>query len=125
VVTRTVLLVEDDDLIRSSTAEMLAELGHAVIQAADGASALQVLESEPVDVLVADIGLPDLPGDELARRALKIRPGLGVVFATGDSAVSAESKLETAVLLVKPYNGIDLARALASLASEPELDAAE
>ena len=84
VVTWTVLLVEDDDLIRSSTAEMLAELGHAVIQAADGASALQALESEPVDVLVADVGLPDLSGDELARRALKVRPGLGVVFATGD-----------------------------------------
>jgi hypothetical protein len=48
-----------------------------------------------------------------------------VVFATGDTAVSAEHKLDAAVLLVKPYNGIDLARVLASLASDPELDAAE
>ena len=124
-VTWTILLVEDDDLIRSSTAEMLAELGHAVVQAGNAASALQALESEPVDVLVTDIGLPDLPGDELARRARKVRPGLGVVFATGDTAISTEHELEATVLLVKPYNGIDLARALASLDSDPELDAAE
>jgi PAS domain S-box-containing protein len=121
----TVLLVEDDDLIRSSTAEMLAELGHTVVQAADAKSALKALEAGPVDVLVTDVGLPDLSGVELARRASEDRPRLGVVFATGDDAVSAEQDLENAVLLVKPYAVQDLAQALASAVSSARLDAAE
>jgi len=121
----TVLLVEDDDLIRSSTAEMLAELGHTVIQAADAKSALTVLEGDPVDILVTDVGLPDLSGIELARRALESRSGLGIVFATGDEAVSTEQDLQKAVLLAKPYAVQDLAQALASAVSGPRLDAAE
>jgi CheY-like chemotaxis protein len=121
----TILLVEDDELIRSSTAEMLVELGHTVIQAGDARSALTALESDPVDILVTDIGLPDLSGVELAQRALEDRPGMGVVFATGDEAVTAEHDLEKAVLLVKPYAVQDLAQALASAVSNPRLDAAE
>ncbi|MFC1457947.1 PAS domain S-box protein [Microvirga arabica] len=121
----TILLVEDDDLIRSSTAEMMAELGHTVVQAADAKSALKALEADPVDILVTDVGLPDLSGIELARRALEYRPGMGVVFATGDDAVTAEQDLGKAVLLVKPYAIQDLAQALASAASNRRLDAAE
>nr|WP_245435590.1 response regulator [Microvirga calopogonii] len=121
----TVLLVEDDDLIRSSTAEMLAELGHAVLEAGDAAWALKLLEASSVDILVADVGLPDLSGAELVRRAMRIRPGLGLVFATGDEAVSAEPDLRSAVLLVKPYSEEDLAQALASAVRKSKLDAAE
>jgi PAS domain S-box-containing protein len=123
--TWTVLLVEDDDLIRSSTAEMLVDLGHTVIQAADAAAALRALEAQAIDVLVTDVGLPDLSGVELAQRALKTRPDLSVVFATGDEAMSAGHELETAVLLIKPYSGPDLAQALATAASKLRLDAAE
>jgi CheY-like chemotaxis protein len=121
----TVLLVEDDDLIRSSTAEMLAELGHTVVQAADAKSALKALAAGQVDILVTDVGLPDLSGVELARRASEYRPGLGVIFATGDDAVTAEQDLEKAVLLVKPYAIKDLARALTSAVSNSRMDAAE
>ncbi len=121
----TVLLVEDDNLIRSSTAEMLSELGHTVLEAADAKSALKAMEGDRVDILVTDVGLPDLSGVELARRALENRPGLGIVFATGDEAVSAEQDLQKAVLLVKPYAIQDLAQALASAVSAPHLDAIE
>jgi PAS domain S-box-containing protein len=123
--TWTVLLVEDDDLIRSSTAEMLADLGHTVIQAADAAAALRALEAKAIDILVTDVGLPDLSGAELARCAVQTRPNLNVVFATGDEAMSAGHELETAVLLIKPYSGPDLAQALAAAVSKPRLDAAE
>ncbi|HZH51782.1 MAG TPA: PAS domain S-box protein [Microvirga sp.] len=121
----TVLLVEDDELIRSSTAEMLTELGHRVVQAADATSALQSLATDPVDILVTDVGLPDLSGAELAKRALKHRPDLGIVFATGDEAVSAEHDLKRAVMLVKPYAEEDLAQALVAAVSKSRLDAAE
>ncbi|WP_246205425.1 hybrid sensor histidine kinase/response regulator [Microvirga arsenatis] len=121
----TVLLVEDDELIRSSTAEMLTELGHRVVQAVDATSALKALEADAVDILVADVGLPDLSGAELAKRALEQRPGLGIIFATGDETVSAEDSLKRAVLLVKPYAEQELAQALSKAASPSRLDAAE
>ncbi|ANY85344.1 histidine kinase (plasmid) [Microvirga ossetica] len=124
-VTWTVLLVEDDDLIRSSTAEMLADLGHTVIQAADAAAALRALEANSIDILVTDVGLPDLSGAELARRVLQTRPDLSVVFATGDEAMSAGHELETAVLLIKPYSEPDLAQALAAAVSKLRLEAAQ
>ncbi|MEZ0170756.1 PAS domain S-box protein [Microvirga sp. TS319] len=121
----TVLLVEDDELIRSSTAEMLAGLGHTVLEAEDAASALTLLEARSINLLVADVGLPDLSGAELARRAMRIRPGLGIVFATGDESVSTEPDLASAVLLVKPYAEEELAQALASAVARSKLDAAE
>lgn len=104
---------------------MLADFGHTVIQAADAAAALRALEAKAIDILVTDVGLPDLSGAELARRAVQTRPNLSVVFATGDEAMSAGHELETAVLLIKPYSGLDLAQALAAAVSKPRLDAAE
>jgi CheY-like chemotaxis protein len=121
----TVLLVEDDDLIRSSTAEMLTELGHTVLQAVDAQSALTMLASDQVDILVTDVGLPDISGVELARRALRKQISLGVVFATGDEAVSVEQDLERSVVLAKPYALQELAQAIASAAPGPKLNAAE
>lgn len=110
----TVLLVEDDDLIRNSTAEILKELGHKVFTVGDAASAQKALANVQVDVLVTDVGLPDLSGAELAHRALSAQPRIGVVFATGDEGVSGQDGLEAAVLLVKPYSRNDLAQALSS-----------
>ncbi|WP_414472512.1 PAS domain-containing protein [Microvirga sp. M2] len=121
----TVLLVEDDELIRSSTAEMLTGLGHEVLLARDAASALKTLETRSVDLLVADVGLPDLSGTELAQRASDARPGLGLVFATGDEAMPAEPGSARAVLLVKPYTEQDLAQALTAAMSRARSDAAE
>ncbi|MCR5877395.1 response regulator [Phenylobacterium sp. J367] len=58
----TILLVEDDDLIRSTTAETLTDAGHVVVEAHDAESALQALAACPVDVLLADVGLPRVSG---------------------------------------------------------------
>jgi CheY-like chemotaxis protein len=111
----TVLFVEDDELIRDSTAEMIAELGHRVLPASSAAAALKAIEEAAVHVLVTDIGLPDMSGAELARRIKALKPDIRLVLATGDEAVTAEhDDLRTAVLLVKPYAQEDLARALAA-----------
>jgi CheY-like chemotaxis protein len=98
-----VLLVEDDELIRMNSMEMLSESGFAVVEAGNAAQALKVIESEQIDVLVTDIGLPDMKGGELAVEALRRRPGLAIVFATGDSHLP-EGAPESAVLLTKPYD---------------------
>jgi PAS domain S-box-containing protein len=78
-----VLLVEDDPIIRSSTAEMLADLGHSVTEAGDGEEALEFLDNGVFDVLVTDLALPRMSGEEVASRAVERSPGLRVVFATG------------------------------------------
>ena len=98
-----VLLVEDDMLIRSSTAEMLADFGYQVIEAANGAEALAALSSEPIDVLVTDVGLPDIDGGSLAKRAVEHNPALHVVFATGETHAPPGAP-ERSTLLRKPYH---------------------
>lgn len=110
---RVVLLVEDDVLIRMDAAEMLVDAGHEVVDAEYGPDALAVLEARHVDVLVTDVGLPGMSGLELAERACRLQPGIGVVFATGDTELSQTKKAQgTAVFLCKPYDSASLARSV-------------
>ncbi len=109
-----VLLVEDDFLIRSNTAEMLAELGHHVVEAANGEAALAELRAAKIDVLITDIGLPDIDGGELARRAVQLKPELAVVFATGETRKPENAPPRTG-LLRKPYNEQDIVTVLESI----------
>jgi len=112
----TVLLVEDDEAIRSSTAAMVAELGYSVNEASDAMSALAVLDAQPIDVLITDRGLPGLSGDDLARQALARSPGLAVIFATG-AAVAVPDPALNAVYLIKPYRLADIQHALAQVSA--------
>ncbi|MGG1949339.1 response regulator [Trinickia sp. NRRL B-1857] len=102
-----VLLVDDDAMVRFTTADMLSYLGHTVTEAGDATDALRLLSEHAFDVIVTDISLPDLSGDELAMRALALQPGLRVIFATGYDALPEDSDhqaLAGAMLLRKPYN---------------------
>ena len=110
-----ILLVEDDTLIRASTADMLTDLGHSVEEAADGATGLDALEKHDFDVLVTDLSLPGMSGEEFAAAATERRPDLRVVFATGYAGPSASSRggrLQSAVVLQKPYDVKSMAAAL-------------
>jgi CheY-like chemotaxis protein/anti-sigma regulatory factor (Ser/Thr protein kinase) len=80
----TVLVVDDDPLILSSTSYLLQDLGHEVIEAASGDAALQVLRAgQKVDVLLTDFSMPKMTGVELANAARALRPVLPVILATG------------------------------------------
>ncbi len=107
-----VLFVEDDQFIRETLAELLGATGHAVLQAHDAASALELLAREPVDVLVTDVGLPKVSGIELAQEAIRRRPGLSLVFATGDPGAVAAAALPRARVLLKPFEPETLERAV-------------
>ncbi|ATB39262.1 histidine kinase [Cystobacter fuscus] len=111
----TVVLVEDDELIRSNTAEHLVDQGHVVVEAQDAESALTALSTSQADVLLTDVGLPGRSGTELAREAVARWPHLKVIFASGDDAGLAESGLSNAVVLLKPYTPKDLAATLAKV----------
>ncbi|MGV2833308.1 response regulator [Pseudomonas shirazensis] len=79
------LVVEDDGIVRMLMVEVLEDLGYKVIEAADATSALAILNdpATPLDLLMTDVGLPDMSGQDLAGKAREIRPLLPVLFASG------------------------------------------
>lgn len=79
------LVVEDDGIVRMLMVEVLEDLGYKVIEAADATSALAILSdpATPLDLLMTDVGLPDMSGQDLAGKAREIRPLLPVLFASG------------------------------------------
>ncbi len=101
-----ILLVEDDELVRSVTADLLTEMGYEVREAETAEGALAVLD-DAVEVLVTDIGLPDADGRDLARQARGRVPGIAVVIATGDPGEE-----DGAIWLTKPYDAEALREAL-------------
>jgi len=107
----TIILVEDEALIRINTADMLEDMGHTVIEAATAAQALAAAEARDFDILVTDIGLPDMSGGDLANEVRRLKPTAGIIFATGESELP-DGAGAGAVLLVKPYSGDSLKRAL-------------
>lgn len=106
-VRRRVLLVEDDALIRSATAEVLQDAGHMVVEAASAEEAMAALQTAPIDVLVTDIHLPGSSGLTLAARAADLRPGIRIVMASGDTG-AVKDALPEAHLLPKPYGARDV-----------------
>ncbi len=110
-----VLLVEHNERIRSSTTELLQDLGHTVAGAGSAEEAMAMLRATPVDVLVTDLGLPGVSGDVFAAQARGIQAELRIVFATGSAlAPHVVGDGITPVLLLKPYDRAGLAAALAA-----------
>jgi PAS domain S-box-containing protein len=110
--TETILVVEDDEALRSYTTEILAELGYRVLAAHDGASALRVLENNPIDLLFTDVVMPGgMNGRQLADEAVRRRPGLKVLFTTGytRNAIVHHGRLDSGVHMIgKPFSFDDL-----------------
>jgi CheY-like chemotaxis protein len=106
---QSILLVEDDPDVRASTVSMLRELGYGVAAAADGPSALRLLDDSPdVALLLTDVGLPGgLNGRQLAQEATRRRPALRVLFTTGyaRNAIVHHGRLDPDVeLIAKPFS---------------------
>ncbi|WP_313606641.1 PAS domain-containing protein [Rhizobium sp.] len=107
-----VLLVEDNALIRMSDADMVADLGYTVLEAESAEEALLILEKDGVDILVTDLGLPGLSGEDLAREARRRWPHIGIVFSTGMNEAPSLDSGPKAVLLRKPHGPDELKAAL-------------
>jgi PAS domain S-box-containing protein len=100
----TVLIVEDDAAVRMLVVEVLEELGYRFIEAADGTQAVLVLQSsQPVDLLITDVGLPGMSGREIAQLARSRHPDIKVLFITGyaNETVNPQRLLEPGMQLVK------------------------
>jgi PAS domain S-box-containing protein len=111
----TILVCEDDEDVRAYTVEVLRELGYRVVEAADGPTALRLLEQEDgrVDLLFTDVVLPSgMTGATLAARARAMRPELKVLFTTGYArdAIVHGGRIDPGVeLITKPFSYADLA----------------
>ncbi len=122
----TILLVEDDPLVRSSVTAQLENLGYEVISAAAAAEALRFVDDgAEFDLLFTDVIMPGpMDGPQLAREMAERRPGTRVLFTSGytESAMVHHGRLDPGLLLLqKPHRRADLARMLRlALGDAPE-----
>jgi PAS domain S-box-containing protein len=112
-----ILIVEDDDDVRAYGISLLQEMGYRVLAAADGATALRLIASEPeIRLLFSDVALPGgINGRQVADAAVQLRPDMKVLFTTGyaRNAIVHQGRLDPGVeLLVKPFTYASLAAKL-------------
>lgn len=103
-----VMVVDDEETVRSLIAEVLVDFGHSVVEAGDGASGLEVLRSDlDIDLLISDVGLPGgMTGRQMVDAARETRPDLKVLFITGyaEQAIFGDGRLNaTTQVLTKPF----------------------
>jgi PAS domain S-box-containing protein len=118
-----VLLVDDDELIQASTAQLLELLGHHPTVTSRAEEALAMLEQGlPVDVMILDLNMPGLGGAAALPRVRALRPELTVLLATGradQKAMDLVHSLSKVILLAKPFSLVDLQVQLKAIALSP------
>ena len=111
-----VLLVDDNDAVRATTAAYLRECGLSVIEAPDASRALEMLETIQVEAVMSDIIMPgEMDGITLAKTIRKRWPKLPVILVSGYSERAAEAQARGLTVLNKPYSLPDLERRLRAL----------
>jgi PAS domain S-box-containing protein len=119
----TILIVDDEDTIRTLMKELLGELGYRTLEADNGPAGLEILESrEHIDLLITDVGLPGgMNGRQLADAALTKRPRLKILFITGyaESAAVSSGHLRRGMhILTKPFTMDALGSRIKNILSE-------
>ena len=111
---RSILLTEDEFLIRTVMVETFAQAGFTCVEASTGGAALKILASgQPLNAIVVDIGLPDMSGDEVIAAAHRLRPGIPIIRCSGDRG--SPSAVPTVHIFDKPYLPVELCRFVTSL----------
>ncbi len=109
----TLLVVEDDDAVRTFVRQALAAQGYTVLEARSGVEALRFLQQtdQPLDLVVTDLIMPDMGGRELATHLRLHRPALPVLYTSGYSKDPGEEAQPNAeYFLSKPFGPLDLAK---------------
>jgi len=123
--TETVLLVEDEEDVRSVTARMLARLGYSVIEAANGAEALRVAATTPrrIHLLLTDVVMPEIGGRELGVRLVAQRPSVRVLLTSGyadDTMLRLGANAGDIAFLRKPFSSRILAEKVREVLDAPQ-----
>jgi len=123
----TILVVEDDRLVRDHALTQLRSLGYVTLEAANATEALAIIEEgHPIDLLFTDIIMPGaMNGRQLACEVRRTRPDIKVLYTSGytENAIIHHGRLDSGVLLlVKPYRKTDMARMIRTALDEPQED---
>jgi PAS domain S-box-containing protein len=117
----TVLVVEDEPVVRGVIVEMLQDQGYRTLQAVDGPSGLRLLRlNERIDLLVTDVGLPGMNGRQLADQARETRPDLKILFITGyaENVAIAKGFLQPGMeMITKPFDLDNLSQRIRDMVS--------
>jgi two-component system cell cycle sensor histidine kinase/response regulator CckA len=112
---KTILVVDDDEHIRAVAEEFLVSVGYAVLATGDPSRAIQIAREQPVDLLLSDVVMPLMRGTELADRVQAVRPSTKVLlmsgYVTGDVTGRA--------FITKPFALDDLARLVCETLTRP------
>ncbi|HEX8415788.1 MAG TPA: response regulator, partial [Sphingomicrobium sp.] len=114
--TLRILLVDDHEEVRKTTAAMLEDLGHAVTEAASGGEAIGLLEGHcECDLIISDYAMPQMSGTEMIRAAREQCPGIPALIITGYADKEAiGERPENVVVIAKPFDLQTLAGAIAT-----------
>ncbi len=121
----TILLVEDEDALRAIAVRLLESEGYRVLAAGLPSEAIELAKprEQPVDLLLTDLVMPEMPGAALAERLRKLRPGLPVVYMSGFVA-QPDDLPQDALFVSKPFKRAELLAAVGlALESEPRSQA--
>jgi CheY-like chemotaxis protein len=110
----TVLIIDDEDLVRDVVARMIEDLGYAAVTARDGATGLDMIERGPIDAVLVDMTMPLMGGDEVIAALRKRHPNLPVVLCSGYDRAS-RGPVTADAYLPKPFRIEALERTLAKL----------
>jgi PAS domain S-box-containing protein len=123
--TETILLAEDEEGVRQFAALVLKASGYEVLEARNGSEALEIVRqhAKPIHLLLTDVVMPRLNGQQLAEQSAPIRPEMRVVFITGytdDSLVRHELTKAGVALVQKPFSPSELARKIREVLDQPK-----
>jgi DNA-binding response OmpR family regulator len=112
----SVLLVEDEFIIRALLVDAFGEAGFACIEAPTGQAALDIVTGDmPLAAIVVDVGLPDMSGEKVIGAAARHRPGTPIIRCSGRGGPVQETPGVTVHVYPKPYNAVELATFVVSL----------
>jgi DNA-binding NtrC family response regulator len=123
--TETILLAEDEEMVRKLARQVLEMYGYRVLEAANGGAALLICErhDEPIHLLITDVVMPEVSGRELSDRLSQLRPDMRVLYMSGytDDAIVHQGVLdEGANFIQKPFAPDTLARKVREVLDQPE-----
>ena len=107
---KTILLVEDEDMLRGLIRELLEIKGYLVLEASQGVEALELFKksTEPIDLVLTDVVMPHMSGSELIERLRREQPALRVIFMSGytganNAAIHKSLEMPGVAFLQKPF----------------------
>ena len=109
-----ILAVDDDPIILLNTCEVLAEMGHEVLEAGSGARAIELAREHEIDLVISDFAMPGMSGAELVERLRRERPGLKAIIATGYADLPEGTELDLP-RLAKPFSDRQLNASIADV----------